>query len=520
MGEVVIIIIMYIVHSIYIMFMCNHYDKRLKQLQQFIKYKTQKNTYQLPPPNTSPKSLEILKQVISSLLKTRDIWNSFVVSKRPIDLLNLHKKDKTLLPEEDKHIYEVLNHQRPDIEEAINVIYNEIQEGMEVSLKFGERTVQVFIMFPKCFREAVLKKLDYHLCKIVMWLNLAFSQASKECSRTMKIYLFLTDLLKGLPTSQKPLGSMNVNTAFTTSCQENTQILLYRYEEWFKVFIHETLHCLGLDFSHQEHAHHEVDKQILEMYRGCDPQLDVRLYETYCEMWAEIVNALFCCIPNIYSHRLKNDMRVYMDIHQKRRTDASFFRIVPKSISQKHKKGGSSNKTKFMLKKKGKTFSKGKSKITKKITRHHLPPQTPQQIMKSFHYYIRREQTFTLFQCSKILDHYGITYLDLCVDNKNEKPKYREDTASLSYYFIKSVFLYEPYSFLEWCAKYNSPFLLFSFSHIQYYIDLLKQKYQSTSYLNSMEHALMDFKKYKKGGNHSEYTKWNKHTLRMSICEA
>ena len=460
--------------------MCNHYDKRLKQLQQFIKYKTQKNTYQLPPPQTSPKSLEIIKQVVSSLLKTREVWNSFVVSKRSIDLLNLHKKDKTLLPEEEQHIYDVLNNQQPDIEEAINVIYNEIQEGVEVSLKFGEKNVQVFIMFPKCFREAVLNQLDYHLCKIVMWLNLALSQSSKECSRTMKVYLFLTDLLKELPTTQKPLGSMNVNTAFTTSCQENTQILLYRYEEWFKVFIHETFHCFGLDFSHQEHAHREVDKQILELYRGCEPQLDVRLYETYCEMWAEIVNALFCCIP--------------------------------KSIYQTHKKGGSSNKTKTMLKKKRKIFSKGKSKITKKMSQRHLPPHTPQQIMKSFHYYIRREQTFTLFQCSKILDYYGLSYLDLCVDNGNKVPKYREDTASLSYYFIKSVFLYEPYSFLEWCAKYNSPFFLFSFSHIQDYIDLLKQKYQSTSYLNSMEHALIDFTNYKKGGNHSEYTKWNKHT--------
>jgi hypothetical protein len=87
------------------------------------------------------------------------------------------------------------------------------------------------------------------------------------------------------------LNEMNVNTAFTTSCPkvfQDSEIVIFRKEEWFKVFIHETFHNFGLDFSDMNNA--AVSKYILSLYRV---QSDVNLYECYTEFWAEIINALF-----------------------------------------------------------------------------------------------------------------------------------------------------------------------------------------------------------------------------------
>ena len=39
------------------------------------------------------------------------------------------------------------------------------------------------------------------------------------------------------------LDQVNCNTAVTYACAVNGECLIYRKEEWFKVFIHETFHA-------------------------------------------------------------------------------------------------------------------------------------------------------------------------------------------------------------------------------------------------------------------------------------
>jgi DNA-directed RNA polymerase beta subunit len=83
---------------------------------------------------------------------------------------------------------------------------------------------------------------------------------------------------------------IHANTAFTTSCNNTTEINLFREEEWFKVFIHETFHCLGLDFSHYNEIVNISKDRILSLFHI---NSDIKLYETYCEMGAELINILF-----------------------------------------------------------------------------------------------------------------------------------------------------------------------------------------------------------------------------------
>jgi L-rhamnose isomerase len=67
---------------------------------------------------------------------------------------------------------------------------------------------------------------------------------------TEKIYIYHTSLLKILPnTNVDILNENNVNTAFTRTCPSNSEIVVFRKEEWFKVFIHETFHSFGIDFA-------------------------------------------------------------------------------------------------------------------------------------------------------------------------------------------------------------------------------------------------------------------------------
>ena len=60
------------------------------------------------------------------------------------------------------------------------------------------------------------------------------------------------------------LNSSHVNTAFTRTCPKKSEIVVFRKEEWFKVFIHESFHNFGLDFSDMNNA--ECTSRILDIF--------------------------------------------------------------------------------------------------------------------------------------------------------------------------------------------------------------------------------------------------------------
>jgi len=131
--------------------------------------------------------------------------------------------------------------------------------------------------------------LNTYIHKINTWLTVASKYADARCSKHVDVYLYLTPLKKVLPKSrEQDISEEHANTAFTTSCAPKTEIVLFREEEWFKVFIHESFHNLGLDFS--ETYGQTKGRQMLKSLFNI--QSDFRLYEVYCEMWAELINIL------------------------------------------------------------------------------------------------------------------------------------------------------------------------------------------------------------------------------------
>ncbi len=138
--------------------------------------------------------------------------------------------------------------------------------------------------------EMQLDKYDKYVESMLAWLYIINQYALKSCAKTLTIYLYFTSLPKILPESNiHVLGANHVNTAFTYTCPSTSEIVVFRNEEWFKVFMHETFHNFALDFSDMDNNKcNEIIKRVFNVHT------EVNLFEAYSEFWAEIMNACFC----------------------------------------------------------------------------------------------------------------------------------------------------------------------------------------------------------------------------------
>lgn len=120
------------------------------------------------------------------------------------------------------------------------------------------------------------------------WLTMVVDMGSlsHNCGQTTTIYCYLTPFKKELPAnSGNVLSYDNANSAVTRPCFSSNEICIFREEELFKVFVHETFHAFNLDFS--------LDMKDIDVKQMFAIKSEFNLYETYAETWAEIVNILF-----------------------------------------------------------------------------------------------------------------------------------------------------------------------------------------------------------------------------------
>jgi hypothetical protein len=175
-----------------------------------------------------------------------------------------------------------------------NIVRNHIYEltMSEIYYTFSlyGRNIKIIFIVEEDNFEFKIETFNSYVDAIIMWLYILNKYASKQCVNSLVIYLYFTSLEKNIPDSKiSILNEINVNTAFTTTCPKDSEIVVFRKEEWFKVFIHETFHNFALDFSDMNN--NEANKCILNIFKV---NSNVNLYESYTEFWAEIINALFC----------------------------------------------------------------------------------------------------------------------------------------------------------------------------------------------------------------------------------
>jgi len=180
-------------------------------------------------------------------------------------------------PEVKKHIYENSNG-------LLTYKFNMFDRIITIIFVIEEKNMNTLI-------ETYNKYIDYML----VWLYIANIHSSKKCVKQLKIFIYHTSLLKQLPkTNMQILNQNNANTGFCMSCPVDSEIVVFRKEEWFKVFIHETFHNFGLDFSSMNVSLY--NKKILQIF---PVNSEVNLFESYTEFWGRIINASFCSFINM-----------------------------------------------------------------------------------------------------------------------------------------------------------------------------------------------------------------------------
>ena len=145
-----------------------------------------------------------------------------------------------------------------------------------------------------------------HIKLIFLWLIFAVNYSTTKCNKKININLYLTDFLKILPNSSVyVLSPSNVNTGYTTRCSQDSNIVIYRKEEWFKVLIHESMHYLALDVDIGSKYN------LYDIFKLTYEQTTMKIDEAYAEIWARIMNIY------IVSYKLTDNLISFKSLSDK-----------------------------------------------------------------------------------------------------------------------------------------------------------------------------------------------------------
>jgi len=125
-----------------------------------------------------------------------------------------------------------------------------------------------------------------------------------ECSKDgISITFFLTPFLKKLNITEtetetktkETLGAKNVNSGFNYICLNSGSIFIYRKEDFFKVFVHESVHGYGIDRAlHIDFSKNENYNKFLKLFAFANIHTtNVGINEAITEFWTSL---LYLCI--------------------------------------------------------------------------------------------------------------------------------------------------------------------------------------------------------------------------------
>ena len=233
----------------------------------------------IPHERLSPLSRVFIDRIIHQIHLGQDAWKTNTSYKE-------HVLGQSEIPK-GVHFHHIVAEIREEIDTFRKI-------GKQYTFMIGTRTFTIYAIVPyktKVIAKKVYAYLDEAVKKMFVWLYVATHFAPAECSRELVIYWYLTGHQKRLPNVRgTPVGEEHANTAFTMACPAGSAngIYIFRKEEWFKVFIHETFHSLGLDFARMPEE--GANRALFSIF---PVRCDYRLYEAYTETWATILHSLF-----------------------------------------------------------------------------------------------------------------------------------------------------------------------------------------------------------------------------------
>jgi len=315
--------------------------------------------------------------------------------------------------------------------------------------------------------------------KIYILLKLLSKYSNTECGKNLECLIYLTPFKRKLPNFSNDemstqmyhyydapendtdndsdnmygagirthgvIGASHVNGGLSNICQLDGRIIVYRREEWFKVLIHETMHNYGLDFSTLDLSN--ANKKLHSIF---SVQTDIKLFESYCETWARVMNVFF---------------ESYFDLNRHSRVFFAPLTTRKKFVNNAHKQHVVS--------------LKNRNTITDKKER----------FLNIFYDNIQHESVFSIFQCVKILNYMGLDYNIISNSNDDNysivKKLYKEQTNVFAYYVIVSILLGNFNNFILWCIDNNTN--LFNFkkddASIDNFVMFISKNYKNSELL-------------------------------------
>jgi hypothetical protein len=188
-----------------------------------------------------------------------------------LDISNYNKipnKYTSFIPSFHPHEYQC----PPEVTKNMSRIKYGIQYNSEIN------GVQINIKFFTTFK---CNCIDYFHIVMTM-LRLMMTHQFKN----IQLDFIFTDVKKTLPTSGL-IGPSTLNTGYTIG----NQVVVYREEEWLKVCIHECIHLFLYDEALRDNT--------MLVYSMFPISKSINLNESYCELWARILN---CCIISVVNN--------------------------------------------------------------------------------------------------------------------------------------------------------------------------------------------------------------------------
>lgn len=246
------------------------------------------NSIQLLKSLTTPQTIDVNKKIgfVDKLILAMDKANSITNKLMPfIPNPSITKFEK--MPSITPPITEVIS------KEIVKHIHTSLKYVIEYNINYPN--IQTFtILFYVTTKPSKKDLIEYSQRLYVVLNTISFFivlMKIKNSNKRLKynhqnIYFFMTNLKKLLPSHKTELEQYHVNTGYTAPHQGASDIVIYRKEEWYKVFIHEYVHNHHLDFSSLNSSFSKLTKKIYNINN------DILFSEAMSEIWALSVNIL------------------------------------------------------------------------------------------------------------------------------------------------------------------------------------------------------------------------------------
>ena len=167
----------------------------------------------------------------------------------------------------------------------LNSINKNASYYLSYNYKLKKKTVSIKLVV---FENLFFQLTEYYKYNEMIYVitHILEKYSSVECGKNLNIYIYLTDFKKIIPSSQLiELDTEHVNSAYSDVCVKNSEIVIFRKEEWIKVLIHELFHNYGLDFSKINYQ--SIKKKVKDIF---PIKSEFELTESYAEFFGEMIN--------------------------------------------------------------------------------------------------------------------------------------------------------------------------------------------------------------------------------------